>query len=268
MRSPYNPGLYVAGSRGSKQRSVRGASPCRHHRNHSRRLRPGAEARAPRRRAPTRAGSPPRRRVPAATTRTTARATTRPRISTRFPTPCRGSNRSAAFANRPYTVFGVEYVPATTCGRTRNAGIASWYGRKFHNQKTSNGETYDMYGMTAAHPTLPLPSYARVTNLADRQERRGARQRPRPVPRRAHHRPVVRRGASHRHRAERQRRGRGGEHPASRRAGEVAAQPLPPVASPRRRPRPHAGARRSPAATSSSSAHSPTTPMRRLLSRT
>jgi rare lipoprotein A len=70
------------------------------------------------------------------------------------------------FSNRPYTVFGVEYVPATTLRPYKERGIASWYGRLFHNQKTSNGETYDMYGMTAAHPTLPLPSYARVTNVA------------------------------------------------------------------------------------------------------
>ncbi len=48
----------------------------------------------------------------------------------------------------------------------RERGIASWYGRKFHGEKTSTGETYDMYAMTAAHPTLPLPSYARVTNVA------------------------------------------------------------------------------------------------------
>jgi rare lipoprotein A len=70
------------------------------------------------------------------------------------------------FSNRPYTVFGVDYVPATTLRPYKERGIASWYGRKFHNQKTSNGETYDMYAMTAAHPTLPLPSYARVTNVA------------------------------------------------------------------------------------------------------
>ena len=70
------------------------------------------------------------------------------------------------FANRPYTVFGRDYVPATACASTASAGIASWYGRKFHQQKTSTGEIYDMYAMTAAHPTLPLPSYARVTNVA------------------------------------------------------------------------------------------------------
>ena len=70
------------------------------------------------------------------------------------------------FANRPYSVLGRDYIPATTLKRYRERGIASWYGRKFHGQKTSNGETYDMYAMTAAHPTLPLPSYARVTNVA------------------------------------------------------------------------------------------------------
>jgi len=70
------------------------------------------------------------------------------------------------FANRPYTVLGRNYVPATVLKSYRERGVASWYGRKFHGQKTSIGETYDMYGMTAAHPTLPLPSYARVTNVA------------------------------------------------------------------------------------------------------
>jgi peptidoglycan lytic transglycosylase len=70
------------------------------------------------------------------------------------------------FANRPYSVFGREYMPATSLRPYKERGIASWYGRKFHGQKTSTSETYDMYGMTAAHPTLPLPSYARVTNVA------------------------------------------------------------------------------------------------------
>ena len=70
------------------------------------------------------------------------------------------------FANRPYSVFGRDYVPATSLRPYKERGIASWYGRKFHNQRTSSGEIYDMYAMTAAHPTLPLPSYARVTNVA------------------------------------------------------------------------------------------------------
>ena len=70
------------------------------------------------------------------------------------------------FANRPYSVLGQDYVPATSLRPYRERGVASWYGRKFHGQKTSIGETYDMYAMTAAHPTLPLPSYAKVTNVA------------------------------------------------------------------------------------------------------
>jgi rare lipoprotein A len=70
------------------------------------------------------------------------------------------------FANRPYSVLGREYIPATTLKAYRERGVASWYGRKFHGQPTSIGETYDMFAMTAAHPTLPLPSYARVTNVA------------------------------------------------------------------------------------------------------
>ena len=70
------------------------------------------------------------------------------------------------FANRPYTVFGRAYGPATSLRPYKERGIASWYGRKFHGEKTSTGEIYDMYAMTAAHPTLPLPSYARVTSIA------------------------------------------------------------------------------------------------------
>ena len=68
------------------------------------------------------------------------------------------------FANRPYNVFGVAYRPLTRLGPLRQRGIASWYGRKFHGQKTAIGETYDMFAMTAAHPTAPLPSFARVTH--------------------------------------------------------------------------------------------------------
>lgn len=69
--------------------------------------------------------------------------------------------------NRPYVVFGVRYVPITDERPLKQRGIGSWYGRKFHGQKTSSGEPYDMYKMTAAHPTMPIPSYARVTNLAN-----------------------------------------------------------------------------------------------------
>lgn len=69
-------------------------------------------------------------------------------------------------ALRPYTVMGRNYVPMTSLGPYRARGIASWYGRRYHGKLTSIGETYDMYGMSAAHPTLPLPSYVRVTSIA------------------------------------------------------------------------------------------------------
>lgn len=68
-------------------------------------------------------------------------------------------------ANRPYVVFGQTYVPITDNSAFSQRGVGSWYGKKFHGQKTSSGELYDMYKMTAAHPTLPIPSYARVTSI-------------------------------------------------------------------------------------------------------
>jgi len=71
------------------------------------------------------------------------------------------------FANNPYMVFGQQYVPYKALTAYRQRGTGSWYGRKFHGQRTSSGETYDMYAMTAAHATLPIPSYARVTSLAN-----------------------------------------------------------------------------------------------------
>ncbi len=71
------------------------------------------------------------------------------------------------FANNPYSVLGRDYVPMKALQPYRARGVASWYGRKFHGQKTSSGEIYDMFAMTAAHPTLPIPSYVRVTNLAN-----------------------------------------------------------------------------------------------------
>lgn len=69
----------------------------------------------------------------------------------------------------PYEVFGKHYRPLTTGKGYVQTGNASWYGQKFHGHLTSNGEIYDMFGMTAAHKTLPLPSYVRVTNLENQQ---------------------------------------------------------------------------------------------------
>ncbi|MET0964366.1 MAG: septal ring lytic transglycosylase RlpA family protein [Noviherbaspirillum sp.] len=69
--------------------------------------------------------------------------------------------------NKPYVVFGKTYMPQIDEQPLRQRGRGSWYGKKFHGQKTSSGEPYDMYKMTAAHPTLPIPSYARVTHLGN-----------------------------------------------------------------------------------------------------
>ena len=69
------------------------------------------------------------------------------------------------YANRPYEVFGRKYVPLASVQSFHQRGMASWYGKRFHGQKTASGETYDMYAMSAAHPILPIPSYARITSL-------------------------------------------------------------------------------------------------------
>jgi len=71
------------------------------------------------------------------------------------------------YANRPYTRFGTHYVPLAQHQPFRQRGLASWYGKRFHGNKTASGEPYDMYAMTAAHPTLPIPSYVRVTHLGN-----------------------------------------------------------------------------------------------------
>ena len=73
----------------------------------------------------------------------------------------------ASGPNRPYRVMGQSFVPDTSGAPYRNRGIASWYGKKFHGNPTSNGERYDMYAMSAAHTTLPIPSYARVTRVSN-----------------------------------------------------------------------------------------------------
>jgi rare lipoprotein A len=67
--------------------------------------------------------------------------------------------------SRPYVVMGKSYAPMTSLAPYKARGIATWYGRRYHGKATSSGEKYDMYAMTAAHTTLPIPSYARVTNL-------------------------------------------------------------------------------------------------------
>lgn len=72
--------------------------------------------------------------------------------------------------NKPYEALGRDYVPLTDDQPFTERGLASWYGRKFHGRATASGEPYDMYAMTAAHPTLPIPSYVRVSNPANGRE--------------------------------------------------------------------------------------------------
>ena len=67
--------------------------------------------------------------------------------------------------SRPYVVFGTTYTPITHDLPFSQRGVGSWYGKKFHDLPTASGEPYDMYKMTAAHPTLPIPSYARLTSM-------------------------------------------------------------------------------------------------------
>lgn len=70
----------------------------------------------------------------------------------------------------PYTVFGVTYEVMPSAAGYQEIGTASWYGRKFHGRLTSSGEVYDMFEFTAAHKSLPIPSYVQVTNLANQEQ--------------------------------------------------------------------------------------------------
>ena len=72
--------------------------------------------------------------------------------------------------NKPYEVLGERYEPLAFDAVYADRGLASWYGRKFHGRPTSSGEVYNMYAMTAAHATLPIPSYARVRNPGNGRE--------------------------------------------------------------------------------------------------
>lgn len=77
--------------------------------------------------------------------------------------------RTRAGNSSPYKVLGKTYHVLQKPEGYKARGVASWYGRKFHGRRTANGEIYDMYAMTAAHTTLPIPSYVRVTNLVNKR---------------------------------------------------------------------------------------------------
>ena len=94
----------------------------------------------------------------------------RPLDVTHIPEPVpRVEPRNRAGNSSPYKVLGKTYHVLKKPDGYRQEGVASWYGRKFHGRRTANGEVYDMYGMTAAHTTLPIPSYVRVTNQANKR---------------------------------------------------------------------------------------------------
>ena len=85
------------------------------------------------------------------------------------PTKSPGSGKSPP-TQRPYTIKGKQYTPMASAQGYVEEGIASWYGKKFHGRKTSNGETYNMYALTAAHKTLPMGTWVKVYNRDTRQE--------------------------------------------------------------------------------------------------
>ena len=89
----------------------------------------------------------------------------RPQDVSQVKEPIPRSESLSKHGNKPYIVFGKSYHPLKDATGYSRKGIASWYGKKFHGRRTSNGEKYDMYAMSAAHKTLPLPSYVRVRNL-------------------------------------------------------------------------------------------------------
>ena len=104
----------------------------------------------------------------AAITRTTSQTVSR---ATLLSTPLQCIDQIEpilARANRSRSL-GRSYTPLTTDVEFRERGVASWYGKQFHGNRTASGEIYDMFAMTAAHPTLPLPSYVRVTSVKTRQ---------------------------------------------------------------------------------------------------
>lgn len=112
---------------------------------------------------PSPRGTPPRASVPERSTPPPA-----PRDLESIPDAVpRHEPRSTRGNPASYEVFGKRYHVLPTAEGYKERGVASWYGPDFHTRPTSSGEPYDMYGMTAAHKTLPIPAYARVTNLTN-----------------------------------------------------------------------------------------------------
>ena len=79
--------------------------------------------------------------------------------------PSKSAGTESILGPNQYEVFGQVYEVMKSSAGYREIGVASWYGKKFHGRLTAMGETYDMFGLTAAHKTLPLPTVVKVTNL-------------------------------------------------------------------------------------------------------
>jgi len=92
-----------------------------------------------------------------------------PKNSSTYKTPSSSSGKKTG-TQKPYKIRGVKYTPIASAGGFSQKGYASWYGRKFHGRKTSNGETYNMYAMTAAHKTLPINTWVSVHNLENNKK--------------------------------------------------------------------------------------------------
>jgi len=84
--------------------------------------------------------------------------------------PSSSTGQKSSATQRPYKIKGVQYTPIASASGFVQTGISSWYGRKFHGRKTSNGETYNMYAMTAAHKTLPMNTWVSVQNLKNNRK--------------------------------------------------------------------------------------------------
>lgn len=87
-----------------------------------------------------------------------------------IPPSTSSSHKKNPATQKPYKINGVRYIPLASATGFVQTGRASWYGKKFHGRKTANGETYDMYAMTAAHKTLPLGTWVRVHNLENNRK--------------------------------------------------------------------------------------------------
>ena len=93
-----------------------------------------------------------------------------PKSSTDQTSPPPSSGQKKVATQKPYKIDGVRYTPIDSADGFVQTGISSWYGRKFHGRKTSNGEIYNMYAMTAAHKTLPMDTWVSVHNLENNKK--------------------------------------------------------------------------------------------------